>query len=351
MPVVVDGVSGWHNWAGRAARRGTRACDVDRNAESLHVAVVNNMPDLALEDTEQQFLDLLDAASDNLAVHIQFFSLPGVPRSTRSKQHLGNFYFDISDLGNSSLDAVIVTGTEPRQTDLRQEPYWGSLTELLDWAEENTVSTVLSCLAAHAGVLYGDGIARHYLGNKRFGVFDFRTQNDHPLIGRSAALMQFPHSRWNDVRSDALRSCGYQVLCESPSAGVDLFVKKRRKSLFVHFQGHPEYGKLTLFKEYRRDVKRFLRGERDDYPGLPSGYFDAAAIEVLNAFRTQAIDNPSEELMAEFPEAPIAGTLENTWRASATCVYRRWLQYVVSRKAEALTFAASGMGRARSAAG
>jgi homoserine O-succinyltransferase/O-acetyltransferase len=344
MPVVV------HD--DKAARSVARFADWDRHPECIHIALVNNMPDLALEDTELQFIELLDAASDNVGVHVQFFSLPGISRSARSQQRLDNFYFDISDLGHRRFDAVIVTGTEPHQFDLRKEPYWCCLADLLDWAEENTLSTILSCLAAHAGVLYSDGISRRHLGNKQFGVFAFNATRDHPLTGRSSGLLQFPHSRWNEVRSDALRSCGYQVVSESPSAGVDLFVKKKRKSLFVHFQGHPEYGKVTLFKEYRRDVKRFLKGERHDYPGLPYGYFDSAAIELLSAFRQQALDNRSEELMSFFPETPIAGTLEHTWRASATGVYRQWLQYVMSRKTESLTFAAMPrIGRARSAAG
>ncbi len=46
---------------------------------------------------------------------------------------------------------MIITGTEPRQPELREEPYWGSLTDLFSWAEENTSSAILSCLAAHAG--------------------------------------------------------------------------------------------------------------------------------------------------------------------------------------------------------
>jgi len=49
-------------------------------------------------------------------------------------------------------------------------------------------------------------------------------------------LVRFPHSRWNEVREDALTACGYTVLIKSPQAGVDIFVKQKRKSLFVHFQ-------------------------------------------------------------------------------------------------------------------
>jgi homoserine O-succinyltransferase len=299
------------------------------------------MPDLALEDTEAQFVELLNVASEGLKVELRMFCLPGVPRSEKARQHLGTFYFDFDSLCNSEVDALIVTGTEPRQSDLTREPYWGSLVNLLRWAEENTTSTVLSCLAAHAGALYSDGIARQPLANKRFGVFGFETTRPHPLTGASASAISFPHSRWNDLPADALRSGGYQVLTESPAAGVDLFVKKKAKSLFVHFQGHPEYSALTLFKEYRRDVRRFLKAERDDYPGLPCGYFDGSAINRLSAFRKRALTCRAEQTMTQFPEAAITGSLQNTWRASATCVYQRWLQYVASRKTQTRAFAAT----------
>ena len=62
------------------------------------------------------------------------------------------------------------------------------------------------------------------------------------------------------------------------TAGVDAFAKQDG-SFFLFFQGHPEYEADTLLREYRRDVGRFLGGEREDYPAMPLGYFndDAAA--------------------------------------------------------------------------
>jgi homoserine O-succinyltransferase len=152
--------------------------------------------------------------------------------------------------------------------------------------------------------------------------------------------MRFPHSRWNEVREDALTSCGYNVLTKSAQAGVDVFAKQKRKSLFVHFQGHPEYGTRTLLKEYRRDVKRFLRKEREMYPTLPYGYFDAVATKTLTEFQQSALAHPEEDQMALFPEAAVAQTLQNTWQSSAHCIYRNWLQYVLARKSEAAVFVA-----------
>src|SRR5580693_4161134 len=307
---------------------------------SVRIALINNMPDAALEDTELQFFDLLGAAAGDIPVSLKLYSLPHLPRSDAGQQHLSDFYFGIEDLLNSRFDGMIMTGTEPRQPDLRDEPYWTALVEVLDWAERSTASTVLSCLAAHAGVLYSDGIARHRLSDKQFGVFEFKKISDHALTDGIGDRMQIPHSRWNEVRADELTSCGYQVLTQSVEAGVDLFVKKKTGSLFVHFQGHPEYGARTLLKEYRRDIKRFLRRERETYPTMPHGYFDEAAAKLLCDFQESVVAEPREELLAKFPEAAVSSAVRGTWQMSAASVYRNWLQFLVSAKADAAALSA-----------
>jgi homoserine O-succinyltransferase len=204
----------------------------------------------------------------------------------------------------------------------------------MNWAEENTASTILSCLAAHAGALHTDGIGRSPLGNKRFGVFEHQLVNAHPLTEGIAEPVCIPHSRWNELREDGLRSSGYDVLTKSPEAGVDLFVKQKRQSLFVHFQGHPEYAGQTLLKEYRRDVKRYLRQERDSYPLLPHGYFDSVATRLLTEFQTRALSDRREELIESFPDSDLVGTLQTRWRGSATSIYRNWLQYLLNKDVE-----------------
>ena len=333
MPVIMDGDRPLPCWA-EMRKLDPRSGKFEAPAEALRIALVNNMPDAALEDTELQFLELLHAASGEIPVALHFFSLPKVPRTERGEQHLANFYSGTDELWNSRIDAMIVTGTEPRRPDLRDEPYWDAMTDLFDWAEDNTVSTVLSCLAAHAAVLHRDEICRHPLGDKRLGVFPSMSVMRHDLINDAPDAFSFPHSRWNEVRGDELTSVGYDVVLNSPDAGVDLFVKKKGKALFLHFQGHPEYGPRTLLKEYRRDIKRFLRGERPNYPSMPLGYFDEAGAKILEAFRTRALLDPREELLASFPEAEIARTLQKTWHPGAVCIYRNWLRYISAKKNE-----------------
>src|SRR5262249_62279841 len=140
-------------------------------------------------------------------------------------------------------------------------------------------------LAAHAAVLQLDAIKRSPLNEKCFGLFEHIKASDHWLLQRLSSPILTPHSRWNEIPEEALVSSGYRVLSKSTAAGVDMFVKERR-SLFLFFQGHPEYDAATLLREYRRDVGRFLSGERQSYPRLPKHDFDPATTTLMKPFRT-----------------------------------------------------------------
>lgn len=306
---------------------------------SIKVALINNMPDSAFEDTGRQFFTLLNAAAGDLPVSLQLFSLSEIKRGERVQEHFNEHYSNIDDLFNRGFDGVIITGTEPLQKNLRAESYWPAFTELFEWAERHTTSTVLSCLAAHAGVLHSDGIERHALPDKQFGVFEYQSTENHALIPQAASAVRFPHSRWNEVETEALKASGYSLLTHSDRDGADCFIKRKKQSLFVHFQGHPEYDTDTLLKEYRRDIKRFLRGERAGYPNMPQGYFDPTATRRLNEFREHALLNRSEGVMSAFPEAPALGEPQNTWRDSAISIYGNWLHYLAGCATERVVFA------------
>lgn len=297
----------------------------------IDIGLVNNMPDAALSATERQFQALLRAAAGDLDVRLTLYTLPEVPRTDFGREQVSR-YADLRDLWTSHHDGLIVTGTEPRAADLRDEPFWDSLTKVLEWAEGHTYSTILSCLAAHAGILHLDGIARRPLGDKRFGVYECVRVSDHPLTAAAPSRLQMPQSRWNEVPEEALLACGYRVLTRSEEAGVDSFVKQG-KSLFVFFQGHPEYEATTLLLEYRRDIGRFLRRERETYPPLPHGYFDEETVAALTALRDRALLDRREELLTEFPIAMAAGKVTNTWRSTAESLYGNWLQYIGAQKA------------------
>lgn len=340
MPLIIDGDRVPKRWVETQPQSGAgRSAATIRRANEIRIAFINNMPDPALEDTELQFFNLLSAAANDVHVRVTLFSLPGVPRTGQAQQHVAGCYSPISALWNGRFDAAIITGTEPRQSNLRNEPYWGVLAEVFDWAAQTTSSTVLSCLAAHAAVLHADGVGRHRVPVKCSGVFEVRAASRHSLFEGVPGVYRIPHSRWNELREQDLVSSGYTILTRSSDAGVDAFVKTAGNSLFLHFQGHPEYGAHTLFKEYRRDVKRFLRSERDDYPTMPRGYFSEQARVLLAGFEERARRERHEAILDHFPQAAVEPTLEKSWESASHCIYRNWLKYISERKAERPRFA------------
>lgn len=304
--------------------RNSRLPPGDRDA--LVIGLVNNMPDAALESTEKQFRDLLGAASSGLPVRLRLLALPGVWRSDARRAQIAERYEDIAAVTDEHLDGLIVTGTEPRAPSLREEPFWPALGRLVDWADEHTVSTIWSCLAAHAAVLYLDGIERHAYPSKLSGIFKCEKSADHDLVEGQPSEWFVPHSRYNGLAEDELAAQGYRILLRSRETGPDMLVRQSR-SLFLFLQGHPEYDRHALHREYRRDVGRFLRGRSERYPEIPHGYFDAETAGILAEFRARALRNRRPELVREFPAIEDAAVVHN-WSAAAIALYRRWLAYL-----------------------
>ena len=297
----------------------------------IDIGVINNMPDSALRSTERQFLTLLDSASDGIAVRLSLYTLPEIPRNDAGRRYVDSFYSGIDKLWDSHLDGLIVTGTEPHATQLTDEPYWDSLIKVIEWGDRNTHSTILSCLSSHAALLHFDGISRRSLRDKRFGLFEFSKIADHPLTAGTPSRFHMPQSRWNEIPEGELAARGYRILTRADDAGVDMLVSQR-KSLFVFFQGHPEYETNTLLLEYRRDVGRYLRKERDSYPLMPHGYVDPETACLLTSLQERALSDRREELLADFPAVAVESNLKNTWRSAAQCIYRNWLTYLCAEK-------------------
>ncbi len=314
MPVLIE------------RRRKPRKLGVDWALNRIDIGLVNNMPDTALEATERQFVALLEEAAQDVQVHLHLYSLPEIQRGDRVAQHMKKLYRHVDALSHTPLDAMIVTGAEPQARDLREEPYWRSLTRVVDWAGENTVSTIFSCLAAHAAVLHLDGIARRPLPKKLFGVFEEEIAEEHKLTAGLSEVTA-PHSRWNELRERDLAAKGYSVLTRSDEAGVGLFAKGNN-SLFLFVQGHPEYEAETLLREYRRDIGRYLRQERTTYPERPRHYLDARARDRVAAYRKRALINRDRELLTEFPIFELRRTVRHSWRPDAIALYRNWLSIV-----------------------
>jgi homoserine O-succinyltransferase len=297
---------------------------------ALRIAVVNNMPDAALRTTERQWRELMATAGGNdYKAELHFYSLKEVPRSYTGRMHVTDNYTDIAELWDG-VDGLIVTGTEPIAPNLPDEPYWPALSRLIDWAKDNTISTIFSCLGAHAAVKHLSDIDRRPLGEKLSGIFDCARIGAPPLLDDAPASWREPHSRHNELPEEKLVEAGYRILAHSDEAGAALFAKDYG-SLFVFLQGHIEYDGGALLREYRRDIKRFLGGESERYPAMPRNYFGEEVAAILAEFRQNAMEAQGIDLIENFP-ADAAKSRDFPWRDAAIRIIANWLRYIAEHK-------------------
>jgi homoserine O-succinyltransferase len=296
---------------------------------TLHVGLVNNMPDTAMRATELQFARLLKESSGALDVQLHLFSLAAIERGELARSRMEGFYADAGGLPMAGIDALIVTGAEPRAGDLKDESYWPSLTHLIDWAEIGTISTVFSCLAAHAAALHLSGIARTALPRKMSGIFTAARVGEDPLQTGMQARIHVPHSRRNSLaESDIIRN-GYRILSRTDE-GVDSFCRTMPgRSLFLFLQGHPEYGAETLGREYLRDMGRFLRGESAERPAVPENYFDRATENALAGLDARA-SGPDD--LAGYNAVVLGALPLQSWRGHTLKLFGNWLALIAAEK-------------------
>jgi len=297
----------------------------------IRIGLVNNMPEAAFKATENQFRVLLNSASKDFPVELSLFVLRGTPMAAVNRDHAASQYSRTDELEGQRLDGLIVTGTEPTTAALQDEPYWHSFTQLLEWARDNTFSTVWSCLAAHAAILHMDGIERRRNHSKHFGIFHCDRISHDPLLNGTPPRISIPHSRWNGIAEQHLSAHGYKVLTRIGDAEVDTFTKQEN-SLFVFFQGHPEYETDTLLREYRRDIGRFLRGDMKTYPHLPHGYFASSAEAAFTSLQQNASSLHRDEVLAGIATVTPTIQIENIWQATAVRIYSNWLEYLCTCK-------------------
>lgn len=300
-----------------------------QDIRELHVGFLNMMPDAALEVTERQFLRLVGSSNQIAQFFVYPFTIPGLPRSGETQAYIDQYYVPFEELRQNGLDALIITGANVANPALDLEPFWEPLQEIINWASEHVTSVLCSCLATHAIVQALHCIERQRLPHKRWGVYTHRvTQADHPLLRDINTRFDVPHSRYNDVSRAQLEAAGFTILAEGDEGGVHMAVSPDQFRI-VYLQGHPEYDRNSLLKEYKREVARFVDGERDDYPPHLDNCFSPEAAAIVDEYeqivRTGLRQGTSIPL---FPEQQIEPHLDNTWLDTGKSIVNNWLGMV-----------------------
>ncbi|MBT3314471.1 MAG: homoserine O-succinyltransferase [Anaerolineae bacterium] len=300
-----------------------------QDIRELHIGFLNMMPDSAFKVTELQFLRLVGSSNKIVQFYIHPCTVPDPRRSPEIQVYIDEHYTSFDELKKDGLDALIITGTNPTNPNLEDEPFWEELRKIIAWSKANVTSTLASCLSTHAIVQAVSRVERKPLSNKRWGVYEHRVENSiHPLLHDINTRFDVPHSRMNDVSRAQLEVAGYKTLVYGRDGGVHLAVSPDQFRL-VFLQGHPEYDRISLLKEYKREIMRFIDGERDDYPPHPENYFGRKAKKIVDYYQELVYaaleqDNP----VPEFPEKELEPWLDNTWRDTGRAFFNNWLGLV-----------------------
>lgn len=303
-----------------------------QDIRELHIGFLNMMPDAAFLATERQFFRLTASATNIVQIYIHPIRCEGMTRSLDIAAHIDKYYQDFETLKTQGLDALIVTGANPKLEDLTQEEYWQHATEIFRWADDNVTSVFFSCLASHAVLQAQYDLVRKPLAQKLWGVYSHRVvDSKHPLVSTINTRLDMPHSRGNDIDAKRFLQKNLKLLITGEDVGVAVATSGDGfRQIFC--QGHPEYDTASLLKEYQREITRFIRGERADYPPFPDGYgnSDSAVTDTLQHIETQvkAGKISAENLIQQFSQSEILPHLDNTWRDTAKAIFSNWLALV-----------------------
>ena len=295
-----------------------------QDIRELHIGFLNMMPDAALQATERQFLRLIGSCNRIAQFYVYPFTFAEIPRDEKTRAHIEKYYRDFDQLKREGLDALIISGANPAESDFSQEPFWRPLEKTVRWARDNVCSVMCSCLATHAIVQLLWNIERYPLPQKRWGVYSNRITSQHPLVANINTRFDAPHSHVYEVNAEQFKQAGLPVLAAGQQADLHLGVSPDGLR-FVFFQGHPEYDSISLLKEYRREVMRFIEGIRD-YPPFPENYFYGEAERLVNEYKQQALAaNGDHTNLPEFPEVEVLKWVDNTWGDTGKAIINNWL--------------------------
>ena len=258
----------------------------------ISIGLLNLMP--LKEDTELQILRAL--SNSPLQVDVTFVRVTSHVSKNTSTSHIYKFYEAFDDIKDKRFDGFIITGAPVEQMPFEDVDYWEELKRIMEWTKTNVVSTLHLCWGAQAGIYYHYGIDKVQLPEKRSGLFWHHVRNRKiPIVRGFDDKFLAPHSRHTEVSIDDIRATKeITILAESDEAGFFLGMADGGRKIFI--MGHPEYDRVTLDGEYKRDLGKGMDIQ------MPKNYYENN-------------DCKNKPLLL--------------WRAHANNLYTNWLNYYV----------------------
>ena len=265
---------------------------ISQNIRPLEIIVLNLMP--IKQDTELQLLRGL--SNTPLQIDVTFLQMSSHVSKNTSASHIKKFYQTFEEIKNNNYDGMIITGAPVEKLEFEEVNYLDELITVMEWSKKHVTSTIHICWGAQAGLYYHYGIKKELLPKKLSGVYKHRVMNrKEPLVRGFDDVFMAPHSRYTQAsRQQILDNPRLKVLADSDEAGIYIVLGDGGKEIFV--MGHPEYDRLTLDQEYKRDIDKGIE------PDLPVNYY------------------PDDDCNRK----PLL-----SWRSHANNLYTNWLNYYV----------------------
>ena len=265
---------------------------IHQDIRPIQILIVNLMP--LKEETELQLLRSL--SNTPLQIDVTFLTMTSHESKNTSTSHLNKFYLHFKDVKENKYDGMIVTGAPVENMEFEEVDYWNEITEIMDWSETHVTSTIFLCWAAQASLYHFYGLKKKQLPQKMFGLFWHRVMNRKiPLVRGFDDVFLAPHSRHTEVSVEDIRTVKeITILAESDEAGFFLGMADGGRKIFI--MGHPEYDRVTLDGEYKRDLGKGMDTQ------MPKNYYENN-------------DCNNKPLLL--------------WRAHANNLYTNWLNYYV----------------------
>lgn len=265
---------------------------ISQNIRPLEIIVLNLMP--IKQDTELQLLRGL--SNTPLQIDVTFLQMSSHVSKNTSASHIKKFYQTFEEIKNNNYDGMIITGAPVEKLEFEEVNYWDELITVMEWSKKHVTSTIHICWGAQAGLYYHYGIKKELLPKKLSGVYKHRVMNrKEPLVRGFDDVFMAPHSRYTQAsRQQILDNPRLKVLADSDEAGIYIVLGDGGKEIFV--MGHPEYDRLTLDQEYKRDIDKGIEPEH------PVNYY------------------PDDDCNRK----PML-----SWRSHANNLYTNWLNYYV----------------------
>ena len=244
--------------------------------------------------TETQIARLL--ANSPLQVTIDLLQTASHEARHAEPAHLAAFYKTFDEVRANRYDGMIVSGAPVETLPFEKVDYWKELQTIFDWAATHVYSTLYVCWGAMAGLYHHYGVKKVVRSRKLSGVYRIKVERPgNPLLRGFDDEFFMPQSRHAGVDdSDVRKTPALRILAGSEEAGAVILSVEDGRRIFV--TGHPEYDRMTLDAEYRRDIGRGL-----DVP-VPVNYYEG--------------DDPAK--------SPVF-----RWRSHAHLLYLNWLNYYV----------------------